>query len=348
MKKIFLIKNRNAFNIKWVCDFATNLDDLGYTVSIICDEKKYNHKNDVEVSSNVKKINLGKKFYLFAPLKFKKFIDSEKTDLCFAYFIQDLFNLSMCLSKTKVIMMMHNPPIEVFEKFNVIEKIIYKKLLKKSTIQVLMPEFAKQVTDFVGDVKVDVITNQVMIKKECKDYSVDTKTIIHVGQIAKKAKRQHLLIEAFAKIAHKYPDWQVHFFGKVKKGKHTKYYNECVARINELGLKNQIIFKVFLTNITQDYLNSEINTLPSSAEGFCYGLADGLSLGLSSVGFADAAAINEIIIDGKSGFLVKDVDDYTNKLDLLMSDEKLRQSMGKYGRKDMQTRYSPEVIMSMW
>ncbi len=348
MKKIFLVKNRNAFSTKWVCDFGSKLDELGYDVSIVCDEKKYNSKNDVPVSSRVKKVNLGKIFSLFTPLKFRKFVNKEKPDITFAYFIQDLFNLALCLDKTKIIMMFHNPPVEVFEKFNPIKKAICKRLLKKVTIQVLMSDFVSQIKDFVGDVNVEVIPNQVMVKTEQKDYGIETKTIIQVAQIAKTMKRQHLLIEAFSLIAAKYPDWKVLFFGKVKKGKHTKYYKQCLARIKELGLEKQIIFKGFSRNITQEYLLADINTLPSRSEGFGYGLADGLALGVVGIAFADAVGVNQILVDGQSGYLVKDVQDYAEKLDLLISDRALRQKMGEFARKDMQNRYSPEVIITAW
>jgi glycosyltransferase involved in cell wall biosynthesis len=349
MVKIFLVRDRNAFSTKWVCDFGSNLDSLGYDVSVVCNQKKYKHINNVPLSQNVQKINLGKKFTIFTPLKFKKLIKKEKPDVVFAYFLKDLFNLSLCLSSTKIVMMFHNPPVEVFEKIkNPITKITIKYLLKKvASIQVLMPEFKKQINDFVGDVKVDAIPNQVMIKDEYKT-EYNKKVIIQVAQIAKYNKRQHLLIEAFAQIAHKYPDWQVHFYGKAKKGKHQAYYQECLAKIKELGLENQLIFKGFSKNITNDYLNAEINTLPSRSEGFGYGLADGLALGLPSIGFADAAAINEIIVDEKSGFLVKDVDDYAKKLDLLMANSELRQKMGQFGINDMQNRYSPAVVMNLW
>mgnify|MGYP001348390744 CR=1 FL=1 len=127
-----------------------------------------------------------------------------------------------------------------------------------------------------------------------------------------------------------------------------RYYNKCLARIKELDLGSQMVFKGYTKNITQAYLDSDICTLPSRAEGFGLGLADGMALGLPGIGFADAASINQIIIHDKSGFLVTDISDYANKLDVLMSDQALRQSMGQYARKDMQARYSPDVVMGMW
>ncbi len=348
-KKIFLVRDRKAFSTKWLCDFATQLSDLGYDVTIVCDQQEYDHKNDVSVADNVKKINLSSASSFLSPFKFKKLVEKEKPDFVFCYFYRDLFNLSLASDKTKLIMMLHNPPVEVIENFNPIKQIIFKKLLKKvSAIQVLMPEFKEQMENIVSGKEIFVIPNQVMEKLEQKDTSIDTKTIIHVAQIAEQNKRQHLLIEAFAKIAHKFPEWKVHFFGQVKRGKHTKYYNKCLARIKELGLENQIFFKGFSKNITNEYLQSEINTLPSRSEGFGYGLADGLAVGLPSVGFADAVGINRIILDGKTGFLVDDVDDYAKKLEILINDKDLRHKMGKEGREDMRQRYSPKVVIDMW
>ena len=75
----------------------------------------------------------------------------------------------------------------------------------------------------------------------------------------------------------------------VKKGKHMRYYNKCLARIKELDLGSQIVFKGHTKNITQAYLDSDICTLPSSAEGFGLGLDYVMALGLPGIGFSDAA-----------------------------------------------------------
>ena len=76
-------------------------------------------------------------------------------------------------------------------------------------------------------------------------------------------------------------------------------------------------------------------------------MADGLAIGLPGVGFADAPAINELIINNKSGYLVKDVDDYADKLAKLMSDKALRIKMGEFARQDMK-RYAPQKIIDKW
>ena len=348
MKKVFLWRDRNAFNRKWICDFGSKLDEIGYDVSIVCDDKKHDPDDDEPVSDNVKKINLRKRFTLLSSINIYNFVKKERPDVVFAYFMRDLLKLSLSFNMTKVITMFHNSPIEVFKKFNFIERFIFKRLLRKTTIQVLMPEFIQPVKNFVGNVEVTVIPNLVKHKITEKLSGQHSKTIIHVARVAEVSKRQHLLIEAFSKIAYKYPDWKVYFFGMVKKGKHMRYYNKCLARIKELDLGSQIVFKGHTKNITQAYLDSDICTLPSSAEGFGLGLADGMALGLPGIGFADAAAVNQIIVHDKSGFLVTDVSDYANKLDVLMSDQALRQSMGQYARKDMQARYSPDIVMGMW
>ena len=199
-----------------------------------------------------------------------------------------------------------------------------------------------------GYKKVEVIPNQVMEPKVFRNLEQESRVIIHVAQIARRAKRQHLLVEAFAKIAKDFPDWKVHFFGKVKKGKHQKYFNSLQAEIKRLGLEDRLIFKGYSNNITEEYLHSDIVTLPSFSEGFGYGLADGLAIGLPGIGFADAPAVNELIINNKSGYLVKDVDDYADKLAKLMSDKALRIKMGEFARQDIKQRYAPQKIIDKW
>ena len=112
-------------------------------------------------------------------------------------------------------------------------------------------------------------------------------------------------------------------------------------------MENQILFPGFSHNITEEYLNSEIVALPSYTEGFGYGLADGLALGLPGIGYDFALAINRILVNDKSGYLVKDIPDMTEKLRLLMQNHDLRQKMGEFARRDMQ-KYAPETVIAAW
>ena len=363
MTKIMLLKDRNNFNTKWVCNFASQLTIRGYEVVLVADS--YSHAGEpVAIDERVKKLNLSAKtsnpfynlwlclrnFLPLAHIRYKKLFAEENPDIIICYFNHDLINATLRQTHNiPIIMMMHNPPNEIFANVRrgFRQFVTDKAFARANVVQVLMNSFKKEVTDIYPNKTVEVIPNQVIIPKDCCDLSVAKNTIIHVAQIAEQFKRQHLLIEAFAKIADDFPTWKVLFFGKVKKGKHEKYFKRLQKRVKELNLQDRLIFKGYSNNITQEYLNSDIVTMPSFSEGFGYGLADGLAIGLPGVGFASAPAINELIINGKTGYLVKDVDDYAAKLAKLMSDKTLRMQMGKQARQDME-RYSPQSVIDKW
>ena len=364
MTKVMLIKDRNTFNTKWVCNFASQLSNRGYEVVLVSDS--YAHSGTpVPIDEKVKKINLSaktpnllKNLWLiirsFLPLEFVRYAQlfkQENPDVIICYFNRDLINATFRQSHNiPIIMMMHNPPNEMFANVSKGWRKYFtdKAFARAGVVQVLMNGFVKEVTDVYPDKKVEVIPNQVMEPKVFRNLEQESRVIIHVAQIARRAKRQHLLVEAFAKIAKDFPDWKVHFFGKVKKGKHQKYFNFLQAEIKRLGLEDRLIFKGYSNNITEEYLHSDIVTLPSFSEGFGYGLADGLAIGLPGIGFADAPAVNELIINNKSGYLVKDVDDYADKLAKLMSDKALRIKMGEFARQDIKQRYAPQKIIDKW
>ena len=60
MTKIMLIKDRNTFNTKWVCNFASQLIENGYEVTLVSDSySKFGQA--VPIDDRVKKINLSQK-----------------------------------------------------------------------------------------------------------------------------------------------------------------------------------------------------------------------------------------------------------------------------------------------
>ena len=54
-----------------------------------------------------------------------------------------------------------------------------------------------------------------------------------------------------------------------------------------------------------------------------------------------------MIRDGKNGFLVENTDDFADKLERLMTDEKLRQAMGQNAKVSMR-RFAPENVWKKW
>ena len=79
---------------------------------------------------------------------------------------------------------------------------------------------------------------------------------------------------------------------------------------------------------------ADIFAFPSNSEAFGLALTEAMAAGLPAIGYKSCPAVNEIIIDGYNGFLCDDgVDDFAEKMKVLMQNEELRKQMGKMLKK---------------
>ena len=73
-----------------------------------------------------------------------------------------------------------------------------------------------------------------------------------------------------------------------------------------------------------------------------------MAAGLPAIGYKSCPAVNELIIDGYNGFLCDGgIDDFADKLKILMSDAELRKKMGQNARESMK-QFAPEKIWDQW
>ena len=97
------------------------------------------------------------------------------------------------------------------------------------------------------------------------------------------------------------------------------------------------------------YMKNSILLMTSIYEPFGLVLPEAMSCGLPVVAFDCPYGPADIITDGVDGFIIKDrnVEEYANKVCLLMDDVSLRIKMGQAGIVSSQ-RYTAERIMPMW
>lgn len=252
----------------------------------------------------------------------------------------------LCDLKTTipVITMSHGDPEDYFHFY---PKEELPSLEKSAVCQVLLPSFATHITNHLPNVKTVVIGNAIPQYDVQADLSAkkDTYKIIFVGRLAKGHKRPHLLIEAFAKLAKDFPNWIVELWGAVD-GK--AYYKELQLLIRKNGLEHQVFLKGTTNQVKEVLQQGDIYAFPSAYEGFGLSLGEAMSMGLPAVGYKNCSAVNELIQDGINGYLCDDgVEDFRDKLSILMKDTHLRINMGKNARHSME-KYAPEKIWDSW
>lgn len=365
--KILLVRDRNVLNTNWLVFYANLLAERGYDVVIACDTygklgvlAEGNKLNDhiKLVNLNAKTTSWVKNIYrkirgkLFPRcFRFKKLIEKERPDVIVCYFPVDLFNVTRFQNHNiPIIQMVHHFPPIILDKYLRKPWFIrwyYKKSFKKvHTFQVLMDSYMDKINPYFEPKNVVRIANAVyQFKDEEKvDLTHEKKKIIYVTRIEKHIKRPHLLVEAFAKIGREFPDWKVEIWGLQK---YPDYDKEIQDLIKANGLENNVFLMGYTRDVNELYRSADIHAFPSSAEGFSLAIADGMAIGLPTLGFADALSVNEVIVDGHNGFLAKDLDDFAEKLKQLMSDKELRIRMGQNAIADMKA-YAPEVIIGKW
>lgn len=246
--------------------------------------------------------------------------------------------------KTPVITMSHGDPEDYFHTYP-LEEI---PAVEKSTInQVLMPSFEEHIKKYLPKAKTITIGNAIPQFDFSADLAADKEVykIIFVGRLTKNHKRPHLLIEAFAKIAAKYQNWIVELWGVPDK---KAYYLELEHLIKTNNLQNRVFLKGSTDKVSLVLKEADIFAFPSAYEGFGMALAEGMSVGLPSVGFKNCSAVNELIKDGKTGILCDDgVDAFADALEKLMNNKDLRVKMGAAAKLDM-SEYAPEKIWDKW
>lgn len=152
----------------------------------------------------------------------------------------------------------------------------------------------------------------------------EDKEILLVG-FPFKRKGVDILIEAFKKVAHKYPDWKLKIIGWYPDGKdlniamggHPQIYHHPPVSHDE---------------IPKHIGSCAILALPSRSEALARVLLEGMAAGKPRVG-TRVDGTPSIINDGVDGLLVEpeNVNDLAEKLDRLMCDPDLRRRLGKAG-----------------
>ncbi|HEX2176831.1 MAG TPA: glycosyltransferase family 4 protein [Nocardioidaceae bacterium] len=151
------------------------------------------------------------------------------------------------------------------------------------------------------------------------------------------------LIDAFAPVAAKHPDWQLHIYGQ---GRKHRFLKESIRR---KGLQKQVALKGQTNKIEDVLLSSSVFALSSHYEGWAMVVAEAMSKGVPVVAFDCPSGPADIITHGRDGFLVPDGDlaEFTRSLLLLIEDDDRRRQMGSAALQAGH-RFDPHTIGQQW
>lgn len=177
------------------------------------------------------------------------------------------------------------------------------------------------------------------------DYGKNKKSrlLLGVGRL-NDGKQFNIYINAFAKLAERYPDWSLRIAGE------GPSRPELEQQIKLLGLENRISLPG-INPAVQDELNAaDVFALTSKYEGFPMVLLEAMAVGLPCVSFDCPSGPREMSKDGEVALLVPPNDEQglTEALESLMTNADLREKLGQEARASVIARYSLPVILKKW
>jgi glycosyltransferase involved in cell wall biosynthesis len=167
--------------------------------------------------------------------------------------------------------------------------------------------------------------------------------ILNVGRLDPQ-KGQGILIDAFAGLAARFPDWHVRIAGE------GPLRPALEAQIAALDLQGRVTLTGTLSDIAGEYAAAQIFAMPSLYESFGLATAEAMASGLPVAGFADCPGTNELVRDGDNGLLADGPDrvrSFAAILEKLMADDALRVRLGANGV-DVAQAYRPEAVIDRW
>lgn len=150
--------------------------------------------------------------------------------------------------------------------------------------------------------------------------------VISLAGVLRPRKGQHILIDAFHKLADRYPDALLFLAGGGSEMERLR------QQVEDRGLQGRVRLPGPVKPVHDVYAASDVFVMPSFHEGLCNACLEASFAELPQV-VSDAGGNAEIIVDGKTGFVVPkgDVDKLAEALERYLADPELAVAHGKAG-----------------
>ena len=170
------------------------------------------------------------------------------------------------------------------------------------------------------------------------------KRIINIGGLKSPNKNGARLAQAFAKVAAKLPNWELHFFG----GGNTNALDR-IAKFH--GLEGRLIARGMSSEIEEEFRQSEIHAIPSLEEGCPNSVCEAMYHGVPSIGLDTCPGTNELIKHDFNGLLAdgeNQLNSFAEQLSKLMSNPSMRKTFGQNAYDEAVVRFDQKTIYDQW
>ncbi len=212
-------------------------------------------------------------------------------------------------------------------------------------IHILLPSFAKTIPDDWQD-RIGIIPNPITMPQKYaspKGEHGKKYKILWLARLDDDLKQWRLALDAFALIAKKYPQWEMHMGGDGQDRAKVKDYAE------KLHLDKQLFLLGEVHDVESAYASSHIYCFSSRTEGMPNSLLEAMSSGLACVAFAKCEGVQELIEHEHSGLILEEMttEAMAKGLEQLILDAEFRQRLGDNAKLSMH-KYNEGSIFDAW
>ena len=320
-----------------VTELANYFDDKGYELYLLI---IHPNTNRYKINSTVKLIEpkMGRErlnkiiFIPYSILFMRRNIKRIKPDIIFNFIFSSFFLfITIDLIHIKYISIRNNP-----NKLQKQDSLWFRKFIFKKAHRIIaQTKYAANIIRNQTDIEnVDIIPNPV---RKVKQYNIkQDNTILNIGRLI-NGKGYKDLIYIFSRLQAK--SWRLQIVGDGPIREELEQYAE------KLNIRDKIDFEGFQTDLDKYLSKAKIFAFTSYSEGFPNALLEAMAFPIPCISYNCNAGPSELINDNINGFLIPtgDKEKFINKLDLLISDSKLREKFKK-NAESIKSNYSLEII----
>ncbi len=151
-------------------------------------------------------------------------------------------------------------------------------------------------------------------------------TLVAVSRLVPHKRIEHA-IDVVAKLARRWPTLQLEVVGQ------GPWEEVLRNHARERGVEDRVRLHGWLDEDEKHEVleRSWLHLCPSVKEGWGIVIMEAASHGVPSVAYRAAGGVSESIVEGQTGLLANDFDDFTAQVDDLLTDRKRRVAMGRAG-----------------
>ncbi len=178
-----------------------------------------------------------------------------------------------------------------------------------------------------------------LFRASSRERSID---VVFVGRID-PIKQPHHVCEIIQRVARRHPGLRVVVAGRGQLG------DKMRRQAQDLGLQKTIRFAGHVERVEGLLARSRIFLLTSRSEGLSIAMAEAMMGGSVPV-VPDVGDLNELVVQGKTGWLIKpgDFDAYADKICDLLGDPEAWQAMSQNARALVLNRNSINAVAGRW